>query len=160
MSFDERLRQAVDRGHRRGQDREAQARARALSAEEIKRLHSQLRLSLSEHIETCLKALPLHFPGFQTETLFGELGWGAACSRDDLRLRAGVRSSSYSRLELAIRPLSAANVLELTGKGAINNKEVFSRTYFERLDEVDEQKFRSLIDAWVLEYAEIYASKT
>ena len=57
---------------------------RALSEEELKRLHSQYRLQLSEHIERCLSTLPGHFPGFRFETVVAERGWGAAVFRDDL----------------------------------------------------------------------------
>ena len=86
MDFDQRLKKAMERGRRRG-DVEAQAaRAKSLGTEELKRLHSPLRLQLSEHIEQCVERLSHHFPGFTYETIFGERGWGAACSRDDLRL--------------------------------------------------------------------------
>jgi hypothetical protein len=51
-------------------------------------------------------------------------------------------------------------VLELTAKGTIRNREVFDRHYFEELATANEAKFRDLIDAWVLEYAELYAART
>ena len=47
----------------------------------------------------------------------------------------------------------------LRGKGTIRNKEAFTRTYFEKIEDADPQKFEQLIDAWVLEYAEMYASQ-
>jgi hypothetical protein len=160
VDFDERLSKAIERGQRRGDERSREARARELSEDELKRLHSQYRLQLSEHIDDCLKRLPNHFPGFQTETIFGERGWGGACFRDDLRLGAGgKRGSDYSRLEMTIRPPSAYQILELTAKGTIRNKEVFNRSHFDRLAEVDVDKFLELIDLWVLEYAELYAAK-
>jgi hypothetical protein len=37
---------------------------------------------------------------------------------------------------------------------------VFNRNYFERLPDVDLDKFLELIDLWILEYAELYAAKT
>jgi hypothetical protein len=49
--------------------------------------------------------------------------------------------------------------VELSGKGTIRNKEAFTRTYFEKIEDADPQKFLQLIDAWVLEYAEMYASQ-
>lgn len=159
MSFEDRLRQAVERGQKRGEVQQREHQAKTLTEEEFKRLHSQQRLDLSEFIETCLKKLPGYFPGFQYETLFGDRGWGGACSRDDLRLAAGSRSSDYSRLEVAVRPYSqSAHVLELVAKGTVRNKEVFNRTYYEKLDEVEMQRFRDLVDAWIVEFAEIFAA--
>ena len=160
MSFDDRLREAIERGHKRSDARAHEAHARALTEEEFKRLHSQYRLDLSEHIESCLKRLPNHFPGFQFETIVGSRGWGAACSRDDLHIAHGQRTAVYSRLEITVLPYSQSlHVLELAGKGTIRNKEVFNRTWFEKLEEASITKFRELIDAWVLEYAELYAAK-
>ena len=40
----------------------------------------------------------------------------------------------------------------------IGNKEAFNRHDYEKLEEVDEAKFRDLIDAWVLEYVEMFAA--
>lgn len=159
MSFDDRLRAAIERGKERSQARAGEAQARAMTEEEFRRLHSKLRLNLSEQIEACIKRLPNFFPGFQYETIFGERGWGGACSREDLRFKAGSRGTDYSRLEMTIRPATSLHVLELQGKGTIRNKEAFNRTYFERLEDVDEAKFHNLIDAWVLEYAELFAAK-
>jgi hypothetical protein len=51
-------------------------------------------------------------------------------------------------------------VLDLAAKGTIRNREVFNRNYFEELATADEAKFNELIDAWVLEYAELYAART
>lgn len=50
-------------------------------------------------------------------------------------------------------------MLELAGKGTIRNKEAFNRTWFEKLEEASPEKFEELIDAWVLEYAELYAAQ-
>jgi hypothetical protein len=160
MSFDDQLRQAIERGHKRGDTAARLAAAQALTEEEYRRLHSQLRLRLSEHIESCLKRLPNFFPGFQYETMYGDRGWGGACFRDDLVLKRGGRSSNYSRLEVTIRPYSSLHVLDLAAKGTIRNRELFNRNYFEELQSADEEKFRTLIDAWVLEYAEQYAAQT
>ena len=160
MSFDDRLRQAIERGQQRGEDAARDAAASALTEEEYRRLHSQLRLSLSDHIEACVKRLPNFFPGFQYETMYGDRGWGGACFRDDLVISRGVRTTNYSRLEVTVRPYSSLHVLDLAAKGTIRNKEAFNRNYFEELATSDEQKFRNLIDAWVLEYAEMYAART
>ena len=160
MSFDDRLRQAIERGQKRGEDAARDAAAKALTEDEYRRLHSQLRLSLSDQIESCIKRLPNFFPGFQYETMYGDRGWGGACFRDDLAFSRGVRTTTYSRLEVTIRPYSSLHVLDLAAKGTIRNKEAFNRNYFEELATADQQKFHDLIDAWVLEYAEMYAART
>jgi hypothetical protein len=161
MGFEERLNEAIQRGKQRGTAKQAEAAARAMSDDELKRLHNQYRLQLSEQIEQCLQKLPHHFPGFTYETIFGERGWGAACRRDDIRLSpGGKRSNDYSRLEMTIRPFSPYHVVELSGKATIRNKEVFNQTYFEKIEEANMAKFHELIDRWVLEYAEIYSAKS
>jgi hypothetical protein len=160
MSFDDRLKQAIERGHQRSEILARQAAAKALTEEEYRRLHSKLRLSLSEHIESCLKRLPNYFPGFQYETMYGDRGWGGACFRDDLVLTRGARGTNYSRLEVTIRPYSNVHVLDLAAKGTIRNREAFNRNYFEELATANEAKFGDLIDAWVLEYAEQYSAQT
>src|SRR3982750_3941311 len=133
MNFDDRLREAIERGQKRGDTIASQAAAKAWTEEEYRRSHSQLRLTLSEQIESCLKRLPTYFPGFQYETMYGDRGWGGACFRDDLVLSRGTRSNNYSRLEVTVRPYSPLHVLDLAAKGTIHNKEVFNRNYFEQL---------------------------
>ena len=159
QEFDDRLQRAIQRGHRKSESAEQAARAEAWSEDELRLRHSQYRLQLSEHIEFCIRKLPQHFPGFQYETIFGERGWGAACSRDDVRMQAGRRGSDYSRLELTVRPYSSYHVLDLVAKGTIRNKEVFNRNYFETIADADPQKFAETIDLWVVEFAELYAAK-
>ena len=158
MDFEERIQKAIQRGHRRNEEKSREARLKELSEDELKRLHGQARLQLSEHIESCVKRLPNHFPGFEFETIFGERGWGAACSRDDIRMKDGRRDNDYSRLELTVRPFSDYHVIDLAGKATIRNKEVFNRSHFETIAEADVAKFMELIDIWVLEYAEMYAA--
>lgn len=160
-SFEERLQRAIERGENRAAANEQAERAKAMSDEELKNLHSGYRLKLSDHIEECVGRLPGHFPGFQVKTIYGEKGWGASCSRDDFaggRGRGG-RSSEYSRLEMTVRPFSKLHVLELFAKGTIRNKEVFNRSHFKKLAEVEEPEFLRLVDVWVLEFAELYAAK-
>ena len=159
MDFHSRLQKAIERGHRRGDEQARAEIAKALSEEECKRLHSQYRLALSEHIESCIRELPRNFPGFRVETLYGERGWGAAGTRDDLALESGRRSEYFSRLEMTVRPYSPLHVLELTAKGTVRNKELFNRTHFQLLSDVDLDDFETRVDNWTLEYAELYASK-
>ncbi len=161
MEFEERLQRAIQRGQNRSDEKTREARHRAMTEEEYKRLHSHYRLPLSEHIESCLERLPSHFPGFRYETVVGERGWGAACYRDDVDIGSGgQRGNLYSRLEMTVRPFSSYNVLDLAAKGTIRNKEVFNRNYYEELADADPDKFRELIDLWILEYAELFAAQT
>lgn len=159
MDFDERLQRAVERGVRRSDDKRREAEASALNDEQLKQLHTKFRLQLSDHIENCLKRLPNYFPGFNFETIFGDRGWGAACSRDDIRMSGGRRENDYSRLEMTIRPFSSYHVVDLAAKGTIRNKEVYNRNHYERIEDVDAETFVELIDIWVLEFAELYAAK-
>ena len=85
MDFDERLDKAISRGTRRGDAQAREAAAKAISQEELKKLHSQYRLQVSEHIEKCVEKMANHFPGFRLENIYGESGWGAGCSRDRQR---------------------------------------------------------------------------
>lgn len=159
MDFEHRLQKAIERGQKRKQDAQHEARRREMTEQEIKSLHTQYRLLLSEHIESHIKKLSNHFPGFRYETIYGEKGWGAACSRDDLELSSGKRTNQFSRLEMTIRPYSSVGVLELAGKGTIRNKEAFNRVHFEPVPDADPQDFLEMIDLWVLDYAEQYAAR-
>lgn len=159
MDFQQRLEKAVERGHRASSDRAKAHAAKALSEEELRRLHTAHRLEVSEHIERCLAQLPQHFPGFRIETIVGERGWGAAINRDDLTVDSGRRASMFSRLELFVRPLSKLYVVDLAAKGTIRNKEVYNRSHYQLISDVDVASFKELIDLWVLEYAELYAAK-
>lgn len=160
MDFDKRLEKAIERGHKQ---RESVGRAKAeqaVSEDDLRTLHSKCRLDLSEHIEKCLKALADRFPGFRFQTVVEEDGWGARINRDDLVVDRGRRSDNrYSRFEMLIRPFSSAHIIEMVAKGAIRNKEVISRSHYQFLSECDLDSFAELIDLWVLEYAEKYASQ-
>jgi hypothetical protein len=160
MDFRERLQKAVARGQQTG-DRLAQERAqKALSEEELHRLHSKYQLELSEHIETCVGELATHFPGFKLESVIGDKGWGSAIQRDDLNFEGGKRNNLFSRFEIAVRPFSPAHVLEVSAKGTVHNKEIYNRSQFQPLERVDLASFMNMIDQWVLEYAELYAAKS
>jgi hypothetical protein len=161
MDFQQRLAKAAERGHHLSEEQKRAKERHELSEEELKRLHSQYRLPLSERIESCLKQLTDHFPGFAYGPVMNDRGWGAAVSRDDVGPGpGGKRSNFFSRLEMAVRPFSSLHVLELTAKGAIRNKEVYNRTHYQRLNEADPETFAHMIEMWVLEYAELYAAKT
>ncbi len=160
MDFDKRLERAIQRGERSREARGKELSEKAVSEGELRDLHSQCRLDLSEHIDTCLRQLSDHFLGFQFETLVGEGGWGWKISRDDVNMAPRRQSPNlYSRLELLIRPFSSTRIVELTAKGTIRNKEIFNRAHYQFLSEVDVDSFRELIDLWVLEYAEQYSAR-
>ena len=97
MDFQERLEKAIERGRRAGSARARAEVEKALTEKELARLHSQYRLELSEHIETGLRQLADHFPGFRFETIIGERGWGAGISRDDIEVRSGTRTNYFTR---------------------------------------------------------------
>jgi len=159
MDFQERLKQAVHRGLSRGVEQSEQEKAKRLTHEEVRGLYSKYRLELSEHIEQCLKHLPVHFPGFQLETLYGDRGWGAAVHRDDSTggIR-GRRTNVYSRLEIAVKPIADHDVLDLQAKGTIRNRETFRRHHYQPISEVDLARFKGLVDQWALEFAELFAA--
>lgn len=158
--FQSRLESAIERGQKRADHKAKMERQKELSEEEIKRLHTSYRLSMSERIEAAVNGVADHFPGFRYESLFGEVGWGAACYRDDLRIESGRRENQYSRLEMVIRPYSDLRVLDLKGKGTVMNRELFNRSHFVPVAEVDPEEFQSLIDGWAIEYAEMYSAKS
>lgn len=161
MDFNKRLDRAIARGEDRREEKGREIADAKFSEEELRNLHSQLRLSLSDRIEDCLRKLSDHFPGFRYKTVIGEEGWGARISRDDIDLVARRRSDNqYSRFELLVKPFTPTHIIELTGKGTIRNKELFHRSHYQMLAKIDLESFGELIDLWVLEYAEKYASKS
>jgi len=158
MDFKQRLQRAAERGQQAKAAQEAKAAAEAMSEEEYRRLHSGYRRELTDHIETCLKQLADNFPGFNFETVMEDKGWGAAVRRDDLSLTAGKRDTLFSRLVITISPYSEYKVLDLVAKGAVRNKENFSRNHYQLLKDVDIDSFKHLIEQWTLDYAEHYAA--
>ena len=158
--FESRLDAAIARGKKRAELKASQQRQKELSEEELRRLHTSYRLSLSDRIEIAIHGVSDHFPGFRQESLFGEIGWGSACYRDDLRIESGRRTNMYSRLEMVIRPYSDLRVLDLKGKGTVMNRELFNRSHYLPVAEVDIEEFEQLIDTWAIEYAEMYAAKS
>jgi len=158
MSFKERLQRASERGKQTRAAQLNEAAAKKLSEEECRRRHSEYRLALTEHIEHCLRDLADNNLGFRLETIMDDSGWGTAASRDDINLAGGRRGSYFSRLQLVVSPCNQYKVLEIAAKGTVRNKEVLSRTHYQRLADVDLESFRELAELWVLDYAELYAA--
>jgi hypothetical protein len=158
MSFRERLQRASERGKQARAAQLNEAAAKALSEEECRRRHSQYRLTLTEHIEKCLSDMADNFPGFRLETIVDESGWGAAVSRDDIRMEGGRRGTFFSRLQMVVGPYNTFHVLDIAAKGTVRNKEVLTRTHYQQLADVDLERFRELLEQWVLDYAELYSA--
>ncbi len=156
--FDQKLKAAIERGHRVGDAQQANRKKQKMSEDELRRRHNHFRLTVSERIEQGLKSLVQQMPGFQYETVYDERGWGAAASRDELSIREGERTNLYSRLEITIKPLSELQIVNLTGKGTVRNREIFSRNFHRPIDEADDDELVELVDRWILEYAQMYAS--
>lgn len=158
MDFRERLQRATQRG-RQAKDEAARAEAaRRMDAQQWQRLHAEHRRQLCDHIEACLKQLADNFPGFDYEPVLEERGWGGAVRRDDLSLSGGRRESLFSRLQLTVSPHNEYHVIEVVAKGAVRNKENFTRNHFQQLGDADLDTFRELIEQWTLDYAELYAA--
>jgi hypothetical protein len=161
LDFQKRLEKAIERGYRAG-DAKAEAEAkRRLGEQELRGLHTQYRLAICEHIEKCLRQLPDLLPGFDFELVVSERGWGAAVSRNDIVAAKGQRATTrFSRMEVVIRPINSYFLLEIAAKATVRNRELFNRTHYEQLADTDLASFTGLIDLWVLEFAELYASKS
>ena len=119
MDFKERLQRATERGQHARDEQARKAAEAALREEEWRRLHSDYRLKLTDHIENCLKQLAENFPGFRYETVVDEKGWGGSVYRDDLSIKAGRRDSLFSRLTMTVSPHSDYHVLALEAKGTV-----------------------------------------
>ncbi|MCH2113502.1 MAG: hypothetical protein MK171_01135 [Pirellulales bacterium] len=158
MDFKQRLQRAADRGQQARDAQAAAEAAQAMSEEEWRRLHSGHRRELTEYIEECLKQLAENFPGFDFESVVDDQGWGAAIRRDDLSLNAGKRDNLFSRLTMTISPHNNYHVLDLKAKGAIHNKENFSRNHYQLLKDADLDSFRQLVEQWTLDYAEQFVA--
>lgn len=157
MDFSERLKRATERGTSSRAEKVFEAAAEAMSEEEQKRRHSQHRLILTEHIELRLKELADNLPGFRIETIVDERGWGTGISRDDVAMNRGKRQNLFSRLQIVVSSFNEFHVIDSAAKGAVRNKEGFTRNHYQPIGEFDAEAFCALLDRWVLDYAEQYA---
>jgi hypothetical protein len=157
--FEERLKKAIARGASRAESLQSEEQRKRQEAEEYKRLHTKYRLDLTERIESVVKKMIDMFPGFRYQSVFGESGWGSACTRDDLVIERGVRSNKYSRFEMVVRPINEFYVLDLQVKGTIADRELLTRAFYQPLGQVDIERFYKSVDDWAIAYAELYATK-
>lgn len=156
--FEERLQKAIQRGNQTRSALGTAAQNDAATVEQLRTKHSQLRNELAEHIETCLRKLCDHFPGFEFQTVINEKGWGARITRDDMRLGRGTTRNEYSRLEILVRPFTDMAILEVVTKGTIRNRESLNRSNFRFLSEATVDPFRQGVDSLVLEFAEQFSA--
>ena len=159
MNFNERLQRAIERGERA---KSAQhAAGSGPSESDLRGMHTEFQLQLTDQIEKNLRDVAEQFPGFRYSSILDERGWGSNIVRDDFALNdEGRRSNLFSRLEMTIRKFAPPHVLELNAKAMIRNKELYNRTHYQRLVEVDVDSFSNVIDLWVLEFAERYAASS
>lgn len=157
MDFEKRLKHAINKGRAAKDEETRQEVGKKMSEEEFRNLHLKYRLELTEHIDSCLKKLADHFPGFQFSTVMGEEGWGSRITRDDVNLSRGKARTLYSRLEMIVRPFTETHIIELVAKATIRNKETFNRSHYQFVAEADLQSFQDLMDLWILEFAEQFS---
>jgi hypothetical protein len=157
--FNKRLESAIQRG-KQAAEKKAYAERRAEQTEErLRELHAQYRLYLCDKIEATMRKLADHIPGFRSESVYDENGLGAACYRENLHFDNGRRTTQFSRFELVVRPWTDLMVLDIKGKGMINNREVFNRSHYAELAELDLVEFERCIESWSLHFAESYAAQ-
>jgi hypothetical protein len=157
--FEERLKKAIARGESKAESLLSEEQRKKQEAEEHKLLHAKYRLELTERIESVVKKMIDMFPGFRYKSVFGETGWGSACTRDDLFIDKGVRSNKFSRFEMVVRPINEFFVLDLQAKGTIADRELLTRAFYQPLGQVDIVRFYKAVDDWAVAYAELYATK-
>ena len=88
--FDLQIEKAVARGQRERKLKSTRAANKAMSEEELRRLHNEYRLELSEYIEQCLSRLPKYLPGFICQTVVDDR------NQKRRRLtRAGLRATGH-----------------------------------------------------------------
>jgi hypothetical protein len=154
MSFEDKLKNAINRGRDQGRSKQDARRQAEMSAEARKDLYNQYRLELCDYIEVHMNQVVNLVPGFRYETQYGDRGWGGAISRDDV-MRGG---NFYSRLEVTVRPFAAdMNLLAIVGRGTIRNQESLNWNHFADLLEVDLAGFKERIDGWIVEYVERFS---
>lgn len=157
MDLQKRLHDAINRGSQRASDKKAEAAAE-MTPEKLKNLHNKFRLELSSYIEGVMRQIIDQMPGFNLETLFGEKGWGAAVSRDDLLLNKKQRDNHYSRLEMFVRPMNDYYIVDLASKATVRNREIWNRNVFSPVIEAKLETLQEQINQWAIQFAEQYAA--
>ena len=100
--FSKRLESAIERGKQAADQKADEARRQEQTEERLRELHSEHRLVLCEYIEKTVNQLADHFPGFRSESVYDEDGWGSACYRENLHIENGRRTTQFSRFEICL----------------------------------------------------------
>lgn len=156
--FTKRLESAIERGKQAADQQASTQRKREQTEEELRERHSEYRRHLCNKIEKSINQLADHFPGFRSESVYDEEGWGSAAYRENLHIEDGRRETKFSRFQLVVRPCSDLLVLDIKGKGTVNNREVFNRAHYCKLVDVEIADFEKCVESWSIHFAEIYAS--
>ena len=157
--FSKRLESAIERGKLAAEQKAIQDRQAEQTEERLREMHTQYRLQLCDKIEQTMRKLADHIPGFRSESVYDEDGLGAACYRENLHFDNGRRTTQFSRFELVVRPCTDLLVLDIKGKATINNREVFNRSHYADLADLDLSDFHRCIESWSLHFAEAVAAK-
>ena len=75
-----------------------------------------------------------------------------------LKLDIPERKNVYSRVAIVVRPFTDAHIIAIAAKATIRNREILNRSHYQFLAQHDMTSFCELIDLWVLEYAEKFAT--
>ena len=160
MDFDSELEKAIQRGQERTTAKNSAKKQAEASKEELRNRHNDFRLNLSEYIESGLKKLANHIPGFDYDIIYGAKGWGGALTRNDIdRGPDGRAGTFFSRIELTVRPQNEFNVVNIAGKGTIRDKEIFVWNHFEDIHDANQESLEQMLDKWVLQFAEQFAAR-
>ena len=160
MDFESELEKAIQRGQERTTAKNSAKKQAEASKEDLRNRHNEFRLNLSEYIETGLKKLAIHIPGFDYDIIYGAKGWGGALSRNDIdRGPDGRAGSFFSRIEITVRPQNEFNVVNIAGKGTIRDKELFVWNQFESIFEATQADFETMIDKWIIQFAEQFSAR-
>ena len=156
--FSKRLESAIERGKQVANQKADDQRQREQTEEELRDRHTELRLVLCEKIEKTINSLADHFTGFRSESVYDEDGWGSAAFRENLHIADGKRMTKFSRFELVVRPCTELLVLDIKAKATVNSREVFNRSHYCKVAEVELADFERCIEAWSIQFAEIFAA--
>lgn len=156
--FSKRLESAIERGKDAASRKASAERQREQTEEELRDRHTEYRLVLCERIEKTINQIADHFPGFRAESVYDEDGWGSAAFRENLHIENGRRTTKFSRFEVVVKPCTDLLVLDIKAKAMVNSREVFNRSHYKKIAEADLKEFEECVEAWSIQFAEIYAA--
>jgi len=157
MDLEKKLQQAIERGKSKKDTTQA-GDPNQWTPQRLKNHHNNIRLALSDYIESVLKKVDDMVPGFKSEILFGDKGWGTAIYRDDFAMINGSRQNLYSRLEVFVRSMNEYHVVDVATKATIGNKELWNKNFYQEIPEADQNKMQEKVDQWAVEFVEAYTA--